>query len=79
MLVLSECAAAVMVGAFGGIVATAVGAKLVMHILYGVAPTDWVSFAWAILTITMVAAIAVLVPATHAVRTDPVKALRSVG
>jgi ABC-type antimicrobial peptide transport system permease subunit len=44
--------------------------------LYGVEPTDPVSFAAAVILMTCVGAVAAWIPARRAARVDPIKALR---
>jgi ABC-type antimicrobial peptide transport system permease subunit len=57
--------------------AAALGLGTVLRsVLFGVSPTDGVSFAQALAIVTGVVLAATLVPAWRASRTDPLKALR---
>jgi hypothetical protein len=61
-----------LIGALG---ALGIG-KLLQYVLFGVSPTDAVSFGRALAIVLVVVAGATLVPAWRASRTDPLKALR---
>ena len=64
----------------GGVIAGAAGAlalnRLISALLFGVAPTDPVSFAGAALLLVAVALVASYLPVRRVVRTDPASALR---
>ena len=60
----------------GASIALALG-KVVAASLYGTTPRDPVVLVGAALTLTVVAVIACIVPATRAMRVDPMEALRS--
>jgi ABC-type antimicrobial peptide transport system permease subunit len=51
-------------------------ARLLGQILYGVEPTDPVTYATVFLMILAIAAVACLIPALRAIRINPVSALR---
>jgi len=52
-------------------------ARLLRRLLFGVAPTDWVAFAVAVVGLIVVTAAATWMPARRAARMDPLRALRS--
>ena len=64
----------------GGVIAGAAGAlalnRLISALLFGVAPTDPVSFAAAAVLLVAVALVASYLPVRRVVRTDPASALR---
>jgi ABC-type antimicrobial peptide transport system permease subunit len=62
--------------AIGGAAAVALSGAL-SHLVWGVRPTDAVTFAAAGLTLLLGAAVACWLPARRATRVDPVKALRT--
>jgi predicted permease len=67
-------------GAWGlltGLVAAFAVAKLMSGLLYGLSPSDPITFALAPLTLALVVLIATYLPARRAVRLDPIAALRS--
>ena len=66
-------AAGVVLGAAGALAA----ARLISRVLFGVAPTDPVSFAAAAAGLALVAVVAAFLPAARAIATDPVKSLRT--
>jgi ABC-type lipoprotein release transport system permease subunit len=51
--------------------------RALQNFLYGVTPHDIVSFAAVAAILTLVAAVASIVPARRAARVDPVKVLRA--
>jgi putative ABC transport system permease protein len=65
------------VGAVIGLVGARGGAKIVSSMLYGVQPTDALSFALSALALTMIAALACLVPMRRALAVDPLIAMRA--
>jgi putative ABC transport system permease protein len=65
------------IGAVVGLVAALALTRLMRSILYGIAPTDAVTFASVTMLLVAVAAIASLIPAVRATRVDPLEALRS--
>ena len=66
----------VVLGIAIGIPAALALTRLVQKTLYGVEPTDPVSFAAAVLLMTGVGAVAAWIPARRAAHVDPIKALR---
>ena len=64
-------------GVAGGLAGAALVAWLMRDLLHGVSPWDPVTYAAAIPMLALAAAIACLVPARRAVRTNPIDALRS--
>lgn len=63
-------------GALVGLIVSLVIARLLTSLLYGVSPTDAVSFAGALALVTTIVLVASLIPAWRASRTDPISALR---
>ena len=59
----------------GALAALGLG-KVLQNVLFGVSPTDAISFGRAVAIVLLVVAAATLVPAWRASRTDPLKALR---
>ena len=75
-LVLSDGARMTLVGIGIGVVAALILTRLMAGMLYGVAPTDAVTFAMVALFLSGVALFACYIPARRASRVDPVVALR---
>ena len=75
-LVLSDGARMTLVGIGIGVVAALILTRLMAGMLYGVAPTDPVTFAMVALFLSGVALFACYIPARRASRVDPVVALR---
>ena len=75
-LVLAQAAMMAAGGLIAGLWSSALASKLVSRLLYGVAPTDPVSFAMVALLVVLVCACACLLPALRAARLDPIDALR---
>ena len=63
-------------GAVCGLVASLLIARLLASLLYGVSPTDVVSFSGALAVVMTIVLVASLIPAWRASRTDPISALR---
>ncbi len=60
-----------------GIAGAVASTRFVRHLLYGVAPTDTLTFVAVAVIVTATAALATLLPALRATRLDPVVALRA--
>jgi predicted permease len=76
-LVLRQGMALVLVGLVAGALVAVVATRALQGALYGIAPTDPVSFGGAVALLSVVALAANLVPAYRASRTDPMVALRN--
>jgi predicted lysophospholipase L1 biosynthesis ABC-type transport system permease subunit len=76
-LVTSEGLRLAAVGTIAGLIAALLASRLLRTLLYGVAPTDLLSFAVVPIIVSMVALLACLVPARRAMRVDPLLALRA--
>jgi putative ABC transport system permease protein len=75
-LVAGEGLSAALVGIAIGVIAAAGATRVMRALLFGVAPTDPVSFGAAVSVLVAIAALACWVPARRAARIDPVIALR---
>ena len=64
------------IGAAAGLLMTWMADRLLRALLFGVNATDSATLAGALLTLAMVAAVAVFVPARRAARIDPLAAIR---
>jgi putative ABC transport system permease protein len=76
-LVLSQGVWLAGLGIAAGVAGALLATRLLASLLFGVRPTDAVTFAATATGLAAVAAVASLLPALRAVRTDPVEALRS--
>jgi len=76
-LVLRDGVRLTLIGAVIGAMASVVAARALKHLLYGVAPTDPLTFAVVGLLRVAVALVASYLPAARATRVDPVEALRT--
>jgi len=76
-LVLRDGVRLTLIGAAIGAVASGVAARALGHLLYGVGPTDPLTFAVVGLLLVAVALVASYLPAARATRVDPVEALRT--
>ncbi len=76
-LVLRDGVRLTLIGAAVGAVASSVAARALGHLLYGVGPTDPLTFAAVGLLLVSVALVASYLPAARATRVDPVEALRT--
>ena len=76
-MVLSRGAVLIGAGVLGGILAALSASRVMDTLLYGVAPTDWTSYAAAAAALAATALVATWLPARRATRLDPVTVLRS--
>jgi ABC-type antimicrobial peptide transport system permease subunit len=76
-LVLSQGAWLAGLGIGAGVIGALGATRLLASLLFGVGPTDPATFLTTAAALAIVAAIASLLPALRAVRTDPITALRS--
>ena len=76
-LVAGEAAGLAIVGAAIGSMAAYATARLLRPLLFGVAPTDWVAFALAVVCLILLTVAATWMPARRAARLDPLRALRT--
>ncbi|HTH63353.1 MAG TPA: ABC transporter permease [Gemmatimonadales bacterium] len=76
-LVLRDGVRLTLIGVAAGVVASIAAARALGHLLYGVGPTDPLTFAAVGLLLVVVATIASYLPAARATRVDPVVALRT--
>ncbi|MEZ2347810.1 ADOP family duplicated permease [Terriglobus sp. RCC_193] len=75
-MVMREITMLVVSGIAAGIVLTLLGGQLVRNMLYGIAPSEPMSLAVAIVSLTTIALAAGYVPARRASRVNPMQALR---
>jgi ABC-type antimicrobial peptide transport system permease subunit len=75
-LVLRQGLTLSLLGIAAGVCVSLAATRVLTGLLYGVAPTDPVTFATVALVLVAVALIACLVPARRAMRVDPIVALR---
>jgi predicted permease len=75
-MVLRDSLTPVVIGSAVGIGAAIVGARLIAALLYGVTPTDPLTFGGVVVILLGAAVVASVVPASRAARVDPVVALR---
>jgi ABC-type antimicrobial peptide transport system permease subunit len=75
-MVLGQGVRPALVGIVIGLGGALAGSRVLASLLYGVEPTDPISFAGATLLLLGIAALAVLVPATRASRVAPMSALK---
>jgi ABC-type antimicrobial peptide transport system permease subunit len=75
-LVMGQGVGAVLAGVGIGVVAALALTRLMASLLFGVRPTDAVTFASVAVLLTCVALAAGYIPARRAMRTDPLNALR---
>jgi putative ABC transport system permease protein len=64
------------IGIILGVIAAVALTRTIRSLLFGVTPTDPVTFALVVLLLTMVATLASYLPARRATRVDPMEALR---
>jgi putative ABC transport system permease protein len=65
------------IGMAVGAVAAVAAARAIAGLLYGIAPVDPLSLAAAVLALSVVCAVATLLPARWALRIDPLLALKA--
>jgi predicted permease len=75
-MVLRQGLGLAMAGAAGGLVTALIVSHLMAGLLYGVRPTDPVTFVGVTVVLTVVALAACYIPARRAMRVDPLEALR---
>jgi ABC-type antimicrobial peptide transport system permease subunit len=75
-LVLRQGISSVLVGVGVGLVAGLALTRLMTSLLYGVTPSDGLTFASVSLLLLLVAMLACTIPAMRAMRVDPLEALR---
>ncbi len=76
-LILREGLRLVALGGAGGLVAALLLSRVLKSLLFGIGPYDPVSFIAVTLLLTLVALAATLIPARAAMKTDPMRALRT--
>jgi ABC-type antimicrobial peptide transport system permease subunit len=76
-LVAGEAVRLTIVGAAIGFVGAYTSAQLLRRLLFGVEPTDWVSFAVALVCLLMMTVAATWIPVRRAARINPLPALRN--
>jgi putative ABC transport system permease protein len=75
-LILRQAAGAVAFGVMLGVFGALLSTRFLAHFLYDTPSLDWLSFSGAVVVLTVVSAVAVVVPAVRALRVDPMKAIR---
>jgi ABC-type antimicrobial peptide transport system permease subunit len=76
-LVLREGMTVAVIGVSVGLAAAFAGSRVLTAVLFGITPTDPITYASLALLVTAVIAIACSVPALRASRVDPLAAIRS--
>ena len=75
-LVFYECGLISLFGVAAGLLASVWSSSFLKSMLFDVSPTDLLAYAGSILMIVLIAALASMLPALRAAKTDPVSALR---
>jgi len=75
-LVIGESARLMALGSAAGLIATALSARYLSGLLFGVTPLDSISLVAVMITFAVVMTLASYLPARRAVRIDPIRALR---
>jgi putative ABC transport system permease protein len=76
-LVLRQGMRVTVAGIAAGLIAAAWLTRFIATLLYGATPGDWMTYAFVVIVVLVVAALACVVPARRAARLDPLRALRS--
>jgi predicted permease len=76
-LILGEGGRLVGIGLIAGVALAAAGTRLMHALLFGISPTDPLTYAAVVIALSAVALLACWIPARRAVRTNPLDALRS--
>ena len=76
-LVVGRAAQLAAAGALLGVVAALVAARSLRALLYGVSPSDPLTYTAVVLLFVVIAALASYAPALRATRVDPVNAMRA--
>jgi predicted permease len=76
LLILKQGTRLALIGIATGIVVTLLLTRLMSHLLFGVSPTDPLTFALVAILLTLVTILACYIPARRATRVDPMVALR---
>jgi ABC-type antimicrobial peptide transport system permease subunit len=75
-MLVGEMMRVVFIGIVFGVAAGLLAARMIGGMIWGVKPTDPLSFGFAICLLLLVAGIAAFIPARRAMRVDPMEALR---
>jgi putative ABC transport system permease protein len=75
-MILKQAGVLVGIGVVAGIAGALVFSRSIASLLFGIAPTDWITYAVAAAALTLVSLAASAIPARRASRVDPVIAIR---